>query len=345
MSKTVSTAEYEEYEAYEKKSLSTVSTPLTPTPQQRIVWDNLMNGLYLVDMEQNIAYWNVAAEQILGLRSEEVLGKSCKDNILLQALSSEIPCDTHCPLVGDKVVDVDTYEPITLTLNLRHKNGHHVPVQIRSVPFLGPENQVLGAVEIFERADPNEDVNLQLKKLEQIAYFDSLTKISNRRYVEEALKGWLRVHAKRNWSFAVAMADIDFFKNVNDKYGHDAGDLVLQNVARILRKNLRSADIVGRWGGEEFLILLQNIRPGRVWEKLDSLRKAIEEGSVKDNGVEIRVTMSFGGATPHKGDTVLSLVGRADDFLYQSKREGRNRVNVAEPVDESTDEADDKPIK
>jgi diguanylate cyclase (GGDEF)-like protein len=124
------------------------------------------------------------------------------------------------------------------------------------------------------------------------------------------------------------MADIDFFKSVNDKYGHDAGDLVLQNVAKILRKNLRSADIVGRWGGEEFLILLQNIRPDRVWEKLESLRKTIEDGSVKDNGVEIKVTMSFGGAIPRKDDSVLSLVSRADDFLYKSKREGRNRVSV-----------------
>lgn len=299
--------------------------PWGPTPQQRIVLDHLMNGVYLIDKKRDIVYGNTAAEHISGFKVEEVVGKSCRDTILIDAASGDaLYCD-HCPLLIEGAENINS--PI-VALNLRHKDGYCVPVQKCCVPLLDAGNKVIGAMEIFERTDAQEALSLQLKELRQIAYRDSLTEVPNRRYMEEALNDWLSVHHEKNWPFAVVMGDIDFFKDVNDEYGHDAGDLVLKNVASTLQRHLRSMDIVGRWGGEEFLILMQNIRAKQLGKKLESLRKAIEESSVEDDGVEIRVTMSFGCAVPRKGDTPLSLVNRADDFLYKSKREGRNRVST-----------------
>lgn len=303
-----------------------MSNPWEPTPQQQIILNNLMNGVYFIDTERSIVYGNVAAERISGFKLEEILGESCLDKILVSAMSDDLLYCEHCPLIDN----ADNLNPPTLAASLRHKSGYCVAIQKCCVPFLDENNKIIGAVEIFERTDVQEALNLQLKELKRIAYRDSLTEAPNRRYMEEALNEWLLVHDKKDWSFAVAMGDIDFFKNVNDKYGHDAGDLVLKKVASTLQRHLRSVDIVGRWGGEEFLILMQNIREKELRKKLESLRKAIEESSVESEGVEIKVTMSFGCTVPHKGDTSLSLVGRADDLLYKSKREGRNRVSVSD---------------
>jgi diguanylate cyclase (GGDEF)-like protein len=303
-----------------------MSNPWEPTPQQQIILNNLMNGVYFIDTERSIVYGNVAAERISGFKLEEILGESCLDKILVSTMSDDLLYCEHCPLIDD----TQNLNPPALAASLRHKGGYCVAIQKCCVPFLDENNKIIGAVEIFERTDVQEALNLQLKELKRIAYRDSLTEAPNRRYMEEALNEWLLVHDKKDWSFAVAMGDIDFFKNVNDKYGHDAGDLVLKKVASTLQRHLRSVDIVGRWGGEEFLILMQNIREKELRKKLESLRKAIEESSVESEGVEIKVTMSFGCTVPRKGDTPLSLVGRADDLLYKSKREGRNRVSVSD---------------
>jgi diguanylate cyclase (GGDEF)-like protein len=271
-------------------------------------------------------YANVAAEHMSGFKVEEVLGKSCRDKIIIHTAGNNVLYCEHCPLLGEANVS-----PSVLTASLIHKDGHCVSIQKCCVPLLDTDNSIVGVVTIFERFNAHEDLNLQLKELKEIAYHDALTKIPNRRYMEEALHDWLLMYDKKNWPFAVVMGDIDFFKNVNDSYGHDTGDLVLKKVASTLQRYVRSADIVGRWGGEEFLILMQNIQTKQLSKKLEFLRKAIEESSVKENnGAEIKVTMSFGCTVPLKGDTPLSLVARADDLLYKSKRRGRNRVSVDE---------------
>lgn len=297
---------------------------LIPTPQQQVIFDNLLNGVYFVDIQRKITYWNRAAEQISGYKAEDVLGKSCRDDLLVHAMGSEILCNDHCPLVGT----MECLNPVGATVSLRHKDGYRVPVIVRCVPLLDGDNKIIGAVEVFEPAVVQEDISTRLKELGQIAYVDVLTSIPNRRYMEETLDDWLRAFRGKNWHFAVAMADIDFFKNVNDEYGHDAGDLVLKTVAGTLRSHLRSMDVVGRWGGEEFLILLQNIRHDKLSEKVDALRMAIEDDYVKERGGPIRVTMSFGCTVPRLDDTLATLVARADGLLYKSKREGRNRSSL-----------------
>lgn len=299
---------------------------LIPTPQQQVIFDNLLNGVYFVDTQRKITYWNRAAEQISGYKAEDVLGKSCRDDILVHAMGSEILCNDHCPLIGT----MECINPVGATVSLRHRDGYRVPVIVRCVPLLDEGNKIIGAVEVFEPAVVQEDITIRLKELGQIAYVDVLTGIPNRRYMEETLDDWLRAFRGKDWRFAVAMADIDFFKNVNDEYGHDAGDLVLKAVSNTLRSHLRSMDVVGRWGGEEFLILLQNIRLDKLNEKIETLRAAIENSLVEEKGNSIRVTMSFGCTVPRIDDTPATLVARADELLYRSKREGRNRSSLGE---------------
>lgn len=302
-----------------------MTNPYEPTPQQRIIFDNLINGVYFVDKQRRITYWNKAAELISGYTAEEVLGKSCKDDILIHALGCDILCEAHCPLRGT----MEVYKPVSARVSLRHRHGYRIPVQVRCVPLLDANNEVIGAVEIFDHAYVQEDVALKLRELGQIAYLDALTELPNRRYMEDAIKDWLLAFSRKGRAFAVAMADIDFFKEVNDCYGHDAGDLVLKAVADNLRSNLRTLDIVGRWGGEEFILLLQGVDKRTLHEKLDLLRRVIEKRPVLvENSLSLHVTISFGGTLPLQDDSLTSVVSRADDLLYKSKREGRNQVNV-----------------
>ncbi|GHU37130.1 diguanylate cyclase [Betaproteobacteria bacterium] len=286
-----------------------------------------MNGIYFVDRKRNITYWNPAAEQISGWQADDVVGKNCKDDILVHSLGGHKLCREHCPLLA-AIKQGENLEPATFSVHLRHKDGYRVPVRVRCIPVLDEDEKVVGAAEIFEYAYVKEEVQREINKMGRVAYSDALTNIPNRLHMENALNDWLCAYYDDKPHLAVVMADIDFFKNVNDEYGHNTGDLVLKNVAAILQQNLRTLDIVGRWGGEEFLILLQNIKPEQLGKRLESLRTCIENSQVEDGGKTVKVTMSFGCTIPRDGDTVLSLVERADALLYKSKNEGRNRVSV-----------------
>ncbi|MCX7607686.1 MAG: GGDEF domain-containing protein [Anaerolineales bacterium] len=158
----------------------------------------------------------------------------------------------------------------------------------------------------------------QATLLQIAANTDSLTGLPNRRMLSELLEDQLR----RRALFCVLLADIDHFKTINDSYGHDRGDEVLRRVAEALRVHARETDIVGRWGGEEFLILLslQDARDGA--ETAERLRAQVE--TLRPAGLP--VSISLGGTSSRAGDTLASLVKRADQALYEAKTTGRNRV-------------------
>lgn len=128
---------------------------------------------------------------------------------------------------------------------------------------------------------------------------------------------------------SIGMVDLDHFKAVNDTYGHNAGDLVLQDVARYLLKNVRQYDQICRYGGEEFLILLPNTEPQRAKHVLDRLRRGLKRRRIAvGNGKDISISASFGIATLDPDLPVLAAIDRADQAMYAAKQAGRNRVRI-----------------
>ena len=126
---------------------------------------------------------------------------------------------------------------------------------------------------------------------------------------------------------SVLMVDIDHFKNINDIEGHRAGDLILQSLAKLLSKKTRKADIVGRYGGEEFLIILPETNQTNALIEAERLRKSVESNEVKSGGKKIKVKISIGVAELNKNHKKpLELIVEADKNLYQAKRNGRNQV-------------------
>ncbi len=164
-----------------------------------------------------------------------------------------------------------------------------------------------------------------VRKLKEASIRDALTGLYNRRYFFDAGKKFHSCALRDSMTLAVAMVDIDFFKKVNDTYGHKAGDEVLKHVAEGLSGRFRGSDIVARYGGEEFCVLAVNMSRQAAMTVFDELRRSIERSRTKVDNKSISVTVSIGVCCePCK--SLEEMLAKADDMLYQCKRSGRNRV-------------------
>ncbi len=168
-------------------------------------------------------------------------------------------------------------------------------------------------------------------ELERLARYDTLTGLLNRRAILARLDEWMQHVARYKGSFCVIMLDIDHFKHVNDTYGHQCGDRVLTQVADIVQQNLRQTDTVGRYGGEEFLLLLPRTDCKAAQVVAERIRSCVQKTSMYDGtGESFGVTVSLGIGNRIDGDSVDSLITRADQTLYKAKSNGRNRVEQSE---------------
>jgi diguanylate cyclase (GGDEF)-like protein len=172
----------------------------------------------------------------------------------------------------------------------------------------------------------------QEAELTRQAHLDYLTQIPNRRYFLEQAELNLVRALRYDRPLSMLMLDIDTFKSVNDTHGHAAGDLALVEISGYCKRTIRETDIVGRWGGEEFAILLPETGKAEAVEVAERLRKSIDKTKLSlKAGLWVHVTISIGVATLTNGDTKLAMLfGRADTALYRAKDLGRNRVEVAE---------------
>jgi diguanylate cyclase (GGDEF)-like protein len=176
--------------------------------------------------------------------------------------------------------------------------------------------------------------NARLRRIvERQALVDGLTGIANRRQCEDALVAEIARAERLDSTLTLVLADLDDFKAVNDAHGHAVGDDVLRTFADVLRSTVRDTDLAGRWGGEEFLLLLPGADAVGAAQLADRVREAFaERSSIGRDGEIVTVTCSFGVAQYRPGDTQRELFGAADRALYQAKRAGKNRVEIDAPV-------------
>ncbi|ADD69482.1 response regulator receiver modulated diguanylate cyclase [Denitrovibrio acetiphilus DSM 12809] len=185
-------------------------------------------------------------------------------------------------------------------------------------------------MELKRARDLLEEKNKELieayDKIEHLALTDTLTGIANRRNITNML-GKEAARCKRNkGKFSLIMCDIDFFKRVNDTYGHDAGDYVLKTISHVIQQALREQDIVARWGGEEFLIVLPETDAGNAVAVAEKLRTAIGNTEMSYEGISFSVTMTFGVSEYDVSLGIEKSIKKADDALYEGKQTGRNKV-------------------
>ena len=293
----------------------------------RAILDNLFDGVYFVDLERRITYWNRGAEQITGYAAQEVLGRRCSENILMHVDQSGTQlCLAGCPLHAT-MADGENRQT---EVYLHHRDGHRVPVQVRVSPVRDESGRIVGGIEVFTDVSRQAMMQMQLEEMSRLAMLDSLTGLANRRHLDQQLASRHEEWVRYGWTYGLVLFDLDRFKSINDSYGHPIGDRVLSVVARTLSHNIRSFDLAGRWGGEEFLVIFRHVSPEFLRRKAEALRILISRSRViTDSGEVLRFSVSGGVAWSGEGEDTETLIRRADEGLYLSKSQGRNRISVA----------------
>jgi len=296
---------------------------------RRGLLNNLNDGLLLVDKNKKIIFWNKKARKITGYNESDVINKSCSDSILIHVDSKGTPlCNSSCP-ISAVLNDGRSRE---VNAHYKHKDGYRVPSLIKISPVGVIKDGILGCTVLFN--DNSEIIKAQqiIKDLKKETLIDHLTGLPNRRFIENRLFSALDEMKRYNRTLGVLFIDIDHFKSINDNFGHRVGDKVLKMVAMVLLKNIRSFDTVGRWGGEEFIVIVLNVNKKRLMKIANKLRILVQSSNfpLRRKKSIIRVTISIGAVISQPIDIVKSLIQRADKLMYNSKISGRNKVSIEE---------------
>ncbi len=184
-------------------------------------------------------------------------------------------------------------------------------------------NELLKAHELIKKQ--NNQLTKAYDQIERISRIDPLTKVFNRRDMEEKMLDAVNLFEREMNPFSFLLLDIDLFKNINDTYGHDAGDYVLKTLAALLKTSLRKIDNISRWGGEEFLILLNKTGEEGARVAAEKIRKAVEDFMFEYNDNTFNITVSVGYSTYNELREVHEVIKEADVALYRAKQNGRNQ--------------------
>lgn len=297
-----------------------------PEGVYKVLLDNISDAVYFTDRHRHILYWNHAAEELTGFKSIEVVGKRCSDNILQHVdEKGNFLCLSACPLSYAMKYDA----PTKAKVYFHHKDGHRVPVIVKANPIKNAKGEIVGAVEVFHDNSYEEALKERLANLEEVAMLDELTKLSNRRFVEISLQAKIFETQRYNRLYGILYLDLDNFKEINDTYGHIVGDNVLKMIASTIRNNVRYFDIVGRLGGDEFIVIAEVKSKENLRELGNKLLALIKESYLMiDNQIKIRVKASMGGHIVTPDDTVESAINKADKLMYESKKKRKGELTL-----------------
>ncbi len=289
------------------------------------ILDNLHEGLYAVDRNRTITYWNKSAELISGFSAAEVLGRTCSDNILTHVdEKGNSLCLGKCPLA----YTMEDGKPRESKVFLHHKDGHRVQVAVKVNPVTDGAGNLIGGVELFVESGHHRIPESKIRELEKMAMLDNLTELPNRNYLDRELGRKLEETKLYNLTFGFLFMDVDHFKKFNDTYGHEVGDQVLKFVGKTLSASTRASDVFGRWGGEEFVGVLSDVNRDNLEVMGNRLRMLVESSYIIHNNKKLSVTISVGASLSRYDDTLESLMRRADTLMYASKQAGRNRLTL-----------------
>ncbi|MDA3957866.1 histidine kinase N-terminal 7TM domain-containing protein [Oceanispirochaeta sp.] len=281
---------------------------LIPVARSEVL-KNMSDGVMILDNHGRVGDLNPAAEMILELPSQDAVGCSVSDLFKDKPELVEVFLNTKEQL--------DTIKMI--------KEGNEMFYDIRRSPLIDRKNYSMGRILVLR--DMTEQRKME-KELERFATTDTLTGILNRRHFTWLAENELIRTKRYNSAISLIMIDIDHFKDVNDNYGHDVGDMVLKAMVRTCQEKLREIDLFARWGGEEFVILLPETGSEAANEVAERLREAIENMVLPSPSEDIKITISLGLTEFILNKTTLSSgLKKADQAMYLSKRQGRNRVS------------------
>lgn len=277
------------------------------------------DALIMIDSKSSIKLWNPAAEKMFGYMKNEVMGMNMHELICTE----EDRKKAEAGMIGFAETGTGPILGSLMEMTGLRKSGEFFPLE-RSVASFRHRGEwyAIGSLrDITERKNTE-------KILRELASIDSLTGLSNRRYFMEQAQLVLSQACRYNRALSMMMFDLDHFKNINDTYGHDTGDKVLQRVGEVVRHIMRQTDVIGRIGGEEFAVVLPETEIQFALQAAERFRAALEdEVLVLEGGGRVTFTASIGLTCKITNEVSLEeLMKQADDALYKAKKQGRNRV-------------------
>lgn len=304
-----------------RMEINAVSQSVDRLFQQKLV-DAMRDGVIFVDSRQKVMLWNVAAEKLTGIVSSSVFEKQWLPSLVEWRDENDVPVsDVDCPIA--KATQLG--EPTFMRGNIRGRGQQRVMIDMQVNPVVAPDSVVHGATIILHDASSQVTLEERVEALHTKATQDPLTKIANRAEFDRVLKEFVATHIAEQIPCSLIICDLDFFKRINDDYGHQAGDEALMSFASLLKRFHRAGDLVARYGGEEFVMLCAGADNVAATERAEEVRRVLEETPqpALDNK---SLTASFGVTELQNGDTPDTMLRRADRALQQAKEQGRNRV-------------------
>lgn len=300
------------------------------------VTQNIDVGIVVLDREYQVLVWNTFMENRSGVVPYEAIGKSFFELFpevnrqwFSKKVDNVVTLGTPAFTIWEQrpyLVRFKSYQPITGQEAFMYQNTTMFPLRSTN----GEISQIcLVIYDVTDVATNSHQLRAANAELQQLSSIDRLTGLNNRGHWEDAIKLEYARHARYGSQASLVMFDIDHFKHINDTYGHQVGDKVLRAIADLVRGLIRTVDIAGRYGGEEFAVLLPDTDRQGAALFAERLRKAVEEDQIIHEGQPIRCTISLGVAD--LGSTVSEykqLIEQADQAMYVSKKTGRNMVTV-----------------
>jgi len=302
---------------------------LIPVARGRLI-EKMSDGVLVIDEQGRIIDINPAMQSFLEEEPDFYLGRNVSEALTVSAENAD-------KLMGESETQIE--------LNFPHDPSRYL--DLRATPLYDDDQRVNGRLIVFRDITSRKEVERDLRyamdrmqtqlieigilqsQLREQAIRDALTNLFNRRYLEETLERELARAARELYHLCIVMMDIDHFKDVNDTYGHEAGDIVLRTLADTVTKQSRHGDFVCRYGGEEFVLVMPNIDIDVARERAQELHRLIESLCVPYGDSKLSITISMGLAWyPAHGETKEDLLRAADRALYTAKHTGRNQVAV-----------------
>ena len=223
----------------------------------------------------------------------------------------------------------------TFCSNKNMVENNYIDFEIPSNILDEIQNNIEDIINNFDIPDANKidvinKINFMYSHTKQMSVRDPLTKLFNRRHFEEEFEREYKRAKRYKSDLSLAVIDIDFFKKINDTYGHSCGDYVLKEIAYIMNKNFRQTDNIFRYGGEEFIVILTETPSQTAQVPLERLRKKIENNNFRFDNKDLKVTISIGVTSDTSFENAWEMFDDADKALYKAKENGRNRINTRE---------------
>lgn len=287
--------------------------------------ESMYDGLSIVDAENRFIVWSDGLEDLLGRRAADTLSREWSSHLFAYAdINGRELTDKESPIQRA----IEGGKSYTSSARVQHVDGKWVEVELQAIPLFDQAGHLHGVAQIFQDKSSSGRVP-EYHELKMAASRDALTNVANRGELERQLDTMVADYNQQPEPepFSVIFLDIDFFKSINDNFGHAAGDQVLVDLSKLLQHETYSGELIARYGGEEFVVLCPGTDLDQARRRAERLRTAISETQIGDLA-DHRITSSFGVTEIEEGDTGESVLSRADNALYISKESGRNRTTA-----------------